>query len=463
MKYIIPVIFFCLLISFSCKKSPVYTKENLTFSSDTIIFDTVFTTVGSATKRLKFYNDNALPIIVDEIELMGGENSPFNINVDGVSGTFHSNLELAGRDSLYLFAEVTLSVNDQNLPLVVEDSIRFKANGKDQYVKLVVWGQDAYFHTNEIVSGNWANDKPHVIYGIAAVGFPETESSAEIKDLTLTIPAGTKVYCHKRSFLYVYKSTLLVQGTYENEVEFRHDRLESFYDDNAGQWGGIILSQANHADIDYAIIRNAEIGLRVDTTASFNTLNLTNTVIQNSLFYNLFTAAGPFINVENCVFGDAGLISTYLFAGGEASFKHCNFVNYWSGSRSGPALALKNWWEFEDLIYVRNVTNTTFENCVAYGNAMTEFVVDTIAEAPAIFDASFTNCLFKREEPYDYPNFIGMIWNDNPLFMDTGMKDFHIGTDSPLNDAGIATSGIVLDIEGNARNITSPDIGAYEN
>ena len=83
--------------------------------------------------------------------------------------------------------------------MVVEDSIRFRTNGVDQYVNLAVWGQDAYFHYNDLNEGVWPNDKPHVIYGYAAV-----DSSK-----TLTILAGTKVHLHKNSLLYVYKSTLM--------------------------------------------------------------------------------------------------------------------------------------------------------------------------------------------------------------------------------------------------------------
>ena len=71
--------------------------------------------------------------------------------------------------------------------MIVEDSIRFRTNGVDQYVKLAVWGQDAYFHykdTNDDISNPWFNDKPHVVYGYAAI------DSAK----TLTIPAGTDIY-----------------------------------------------------------------------------------------------------------------------------------------------------------------------------------------------------------------------------------------------------------------------------
>ena len=460
MRYLILIILGLIFFSFaSCKKKIIYTKENLTFSADTIIIDTIFTTIGSTTKRLKFYNANNLALKVDEIELIGGESSPFNINIDGEAGSLKNPIEMSANDSLFIFIEVTLSVNNSNLPLIVEDSIRFRANGVDQYVNLVVWGQDAYFHANSIVSDNepWLNDKPHVIYGIAGVGFPKTDSN-----LTLTIPAGTEIYCHKDSYLYVYKSSLFVQGALGNEVKFKHDRLESFYDDNAGQWGGLWLSQAKYCEINYATIENASIGLRVDTTNAPTTLKLTNSIIQNSQFYNLFLVSGAAAEVENSVFGDAGLISAYLFAGGVAQFKHCNFVNYWQGSRGGPALAIKNWYEFENTLIVRPVFSTVFENCIMYGNAANEYVTDSLDFSPAPFDVIFKNCLMKREEVYAYANFMDVIWNQSPLFTSPSMQDYHFEAGSPLDNAGSSTAGTLSDIEGNSRNVTTPDIGAYE-
>ena len=42
----------------SCKKPLSFSNGNLSFSADTLVFDTVFTTIGSVTKRLKIYNNS---------------------------------------------------------------------------------------------------------------------------------------------------------------------------------------------------------------------------------------------------------------------------------------------------------------------------------------------------------------------------------------------------------------------
>ena len=80
----------------------------LEFSADTIIFDTVFTTVGSTTEILKFYNRENQAIEVSSIYLAGGSASQFRINVDGISGTEFENIEIPAEDSLFIFVEVTV-------------------------------------------------------------------------------------------------------------------------------------------------------------------------------------------------------------------------------------------------------------------------------------------------------------------------------------------------------------------
>ena len=455
MRLILPLIALLVLLFAGCKKDNIFTKDHLDFSNDSVLFDTVFTTIGSTTQRFKIYNNNNAKINVEEIELMGGASSPFRINVDGVSGLFHEDVIIPAKDSLFVFVEVTLDVNNQAYPLIISDSIRFKTNGVNQYVHLDVWGQDAYFHANEITAGSWANDKPHVLYGTVAVGYPGIDSN-----LSLVIPQGTDVYCHKNSWLIVYKSSIDIQGQLNNEVTFQGDRLESFYDDVAGQWGGIRLIEAQTSTINYAAIKNGSVGVWVDSTQSPLTLTMTNSRVENNQFFNFNANAGSHVIVENCLFGDAGLYGVFLFAGGEYHFRHCNFTNYWSGGRGGPALAIKNWYEYDGVNYVRPVINSRFDNCVMYGTLDKEHEVDTIAGAA--FDCIFNHCVIKRDETFSYANYLGISWNADPVFADAPNSDFHFEEPSSLNNTGDPLFATPLDIEGTARNAGAPDVGCYE-
>ena len=138
---------------------------------------------------------------------------------------------------------------------------------------------DAYFHYKDpTLEGTWPNDKPHVIYGYAAI------DSAK----TLNIQAGTHIYMHKNAILYVYKSTLNIQGTLGNEVIIEGDRLEQDYKDVAGQFYGIYFQQARPCTIDYAIIKNGTSGVHLydeDPTNTGYTLTMTNTIIKNQKTY----------------------------------------------------------------------------------------------------------------------------------------------------------------------------------
>ena len=56
----------------------------VSFSSDTVSFDTVFSTVGSVTMEFRAINRGNDPLLIDRIYLGGGTGSPFRLNIDGV-------------------------------------------------------------------------------------------------------------------------------------------------------------------------------------------------------------------------------------------------------------------------------------------------------------------------------------------------------------------------------------------
>ena len=245
---ILSVLILPFLLFNSCKKEEFETgKVDLQFSADTIIFDTVFTNVGSSTQDFQVYNNGNKDVKISSIRLANGNNSNFRLNVDGHSGKSFNDIEIGANDSLFIFVEVTVDPNNLNTPLIVTDSILFSANDFQQDIDLVAWGQDAYFHRsppnsqiapffflncNEI----WANDKPHVIYGYALV-----DSSC-----SLTMNAGTNIFLHPGSGIIVLTSgTLLVNGTKQNNVTFQGDRLGTDFQEIPGQWDRIWLSNNN--------------------------------------------------------------------------------------------------------------------------------------------------------------------------------------------------------------------------
>jgi hypothetical protein len=437
----------------SCGKKNFLSKKNLEFSIDTLVFDTVFTTIGSTTKQFKIYNRENKPLKIEEIELMGGANSPFRLNVDGNMGSSLKNIEVLANDSLFAFVEVTLNVNGEILPMIVEDSIRFRTNGKDQYVNLAVWGQDAYFHYKDLNEGTWPNDKPHVIYGYAAV------DSAK----SLNIQAGTQIYLHKNSLLYVYKSALNVQGTLGNEVVFQGDRLEPDYDEVTGQYYGIYFHEAKPSLIDYAIIKNGTAGIHLfseDPNNSSYTLDLKNTIIQNQARYGVFIYSGAKVKAENSIISKNGTHALLVLEGGDFNFNHCNLLGY--GNSQNPAVGISNFYTdySTSTTNVSSINEGKLYNCIVSGNLETELAIDTIQMAGVNLNFDFRNCLIKSQEIQTDSFYQNTFWNSNPMFVDVDIYDFKFPISSILNGNGISTA-VNTDIFGNPRN-NPPDIGAIE-
>src|SRR3989344_9600863 len=89
LKQVLP---FCLLIIIalsSCKKDELITDPSakLGFSTDSIMFDTVFQYAGSTTKLFRIYNPHQQPINISKAYLAGGTSSAFKLNIDGISTT----------------------------------------------------------------------------------------------------------------------------------------------------------------------------------------------------------------------------------------------------------------------------------------------------------------------------------------------------------------------------------------
>ena len=148
-RFAIYIVIVCLSVSFlSCKKDKLLTDPSATiaFSQDSILFDTVFTTIGSTTRQLKVYNHNKQKINLSSVRLEQGQSSNFIISIDGSSGKQTSDVEILAQDSIYIFIQVNVNPTSQNSPLIIQDRILFDVNGNQQFVALEAWGQDAYYH-----------------------------------------------------------------------------------------------------------------------------------------------------------------------------------------------------------------------------------------------------------------------------------------------------------------------------
>ena len=484
MRFLAPLFGLLVLVAIatqttSCRKDLGKSDGALEFSVDTVIFDTVFTTIGSTTKRFMIYNRDNRPVTINSVHLAGGADSKYRINIDGVAGVAFSNIEIPGADSLFVFVEVTLDPNNQLDPAMVTDSVVFNTNGVTQDVDLAACGWDAHFIYPTINSNigpisyvncdtTWTGSgKPIVIYGFTIID----------SLCTLTIQPGTQVYIHKYSGLIADAgASLQIFGSVDNPVKIQSDRLDEFYVDQAGEWDRIWLFAGSRNNIiENAIIKNGSIGLQVDSIdmGSGNpTLEMKNVVIENMAAASLFTIRGPHINAYNCVFGNAGQYSAALI-GGKYDFRHCTFGNHWNaGNRETPALQINNWFEQSPgVIRVWDLEDAYFGNCIISGNRTNEILVDP--NGAAQFSFQFENSLIKvDQEEIDISNqaqFTNCLVNEDPKFKDPSEQNFELDTLSPAKDAGdinitnFNLGALGTDVLGNSRTSDSaPDLGAYE-
>jgi hypothetical protein len=470
---IIVIIIGLAVVFSSCRKDDVIDTSpsfTLNFSSDTLIFDTVFATIGSITEQIRVYNPSDHKVKISSIRLAKGNGSRYSINVDGEPGTQFNDVEIRGNDSIFIFAKVTINPNDELSPFVVTDSILFETNGNQQDVDLVAWGQNArYILWNKnpdnlpkyrIVAGEgvdttWTSDLPIVVYGYAVV-----DSTG-----SLTINAGTNVHFHSGSGLWVYKGgSLKVMGTKDEPVYFQGDRLEGFYSDLPGQWDRIWINEgAVDNEINYAVIRNGFIGLQLETLQEYmgNQLFLNNTIIENMSGAGILTRY-YFVAGQNCVITNCGQYALALTLGGGYDFRHITIGNYWrNGIRNNESVYLNNYFVDANNQVVAYPFFANIANSIIYGNQSEELVLD---DSLGEFNYTFNHCLLKTEIDISQDtNFISSLKNEDPLFIDVATNNLQPDSLSPVIGAGsfeIANT-VPIDINGEDRT-ERPDIGAYQ-
>src|SRR5688572_840497 len=244
-------------ILFSCKKDSFINSPDasISISSDTLHFDTVFTTTGSITQLLLIRNENNQKLRLSHVTLKGGITSPFKINVDGIQGPSVTNIEMEANDSIYVFVTVSINPTTADLPFIVRDSIEISFNGNTTYVQLESWGQNANFLRGRVITGNvtWTNKLPYVILNGLQVD----------TNAILTIEKGCRIFLHADA-PFIVDGTLKVNGEkYDStRVYFRGDRLDVPFNNFPAAWPGIYFRQSSKDNVlNYAVIENGYQGI----------------------------------------------------------------------------------------------------------------------------------------------------------------------------------------------------------
>lgn len=451
-------IVFCLMIAglISCMSDPDFSSSPnklLTFSTDTLRFDTLFADIPSATRWLKVYNRNKEPLLISDIRL-SSENKEFRINVDGESGTTFQHIEILGKDSIFIAVETTLSPSGSNDPVIARDAILFSFNGITQKIELEALSWDAVKWNGMIVNKHLTltSEKPYLIY----------DSLYVAPDALLDVKPGAKLFFHKKARLIV-DGSLHAVGVLGKPIVFRGDRLDDMlsglpYDKVAGQWGGITFTDNSYDNkFYYCDIHSAVDAVRINgknTTSSQPQLIIKNSIIHNSLKTGLY-AQNTNLSVSGVQISNSGENLVDL-NGGIYDFTNCTIANLYS---FGPIYG-----------YALNVASdeknsaVSIRNSIVWGKNRNEIYLSSSTDHPIIFTCE--NSLLKgKEEQSD--NYVNVIWNKDPQFVVKGIDhyfDFRLDSASVARKLGKQPIAPALDVDyyGINRNVENPDAGAYE-
>jgi hypothetical protein len=448
-------------------------KDKLSFSTDTLTFDTVFTTIGSATAKIMIYNRNNVALKISHLGLANGKESFFKINVDGSlnANNQFDNIEIRANDSMYIFVAVTVDPTNTNSPVFIKDSLVAQTNGNSQNIKLLAYGQDIKVFRNKYIRNDstLTAEKPYLIFGYLAIDTAKT----------LTIKPGCKFYFHNNANMTIY-GNLKAEGTSENPIIMRGDRLDKInfatpfpYNNVAGQWGGLYLlwKGGNHT-MQHVNMNSGYVGIYFSNTDrnTIPTLQVSDCRISNFQLYGLVVQNGN-VQVTNSEITNTSSYSVFL-NGGKHSFIQSTIANYFDNSEAQATSRDK-----KPAVMIMNLNRvypmeSEFRNCIISGSEDNEFSLAT--RFPDQYKGVFDHCYMKKPEPLKLPQFSNNYWSQrkDSLFKSIHYIperniNFNFMPDSVSPARGLADPTVAshypLDLNGNNRlKDGAPDAGAYE-
>lgn len=446
----------------------------LTFSTDTIGFDTIFSKVPSSTRTMWVYNRSGNDLRCSSVRLMNGNQTGYRVNVDGIylspsAGYMIQNAEIRDKDSMRVFVELTSPKSGSHEPLRLQDKLLFTLeSGNVQEVLLDAYSWDAEEVNSLIVSEDTTleSQSPLLINGMIKV-----EQGA-----TLTIPAGQTLYFSSNAGIEV-SGTLILKGTAENNVTLRGSRLDNMfdylpYDLVSGQWKGIRFMGTSYGNkIEYADVHSAMDAIVCDSgDVSKLKLDIESSVIHNCQGYGVKSVYSS-IRINNSQITNT-LKDCLAVFGGNAYVANSTIAQFYPfDSKRGAALRFAN---------ILDKQSLPLHDMQCVNSIVTGYAEDVLKgeyeETEGIFNYMFTNCILRTPEITDEEtakHFLNVIW-ENPkdtvsggdknfklVDLNTQHYDFHLSEKSKAVDAAAASFATRTDRDGTPRD-EKPDMGCYE-
>ncbi len=448
---------FSTILFFSCEsRDEIISTEKsnkISFSPDTIFFDTLYTGFESPVRRVSVKNFNKEALTISRIYLQSGENSPFRLTINGIETQESTDIFLRGNDSLRIFLNILPPPLNTDDITKLEDFLIVESNGNIEKLPLIVWLQDGILLENSVLDCQtvWSGKKPYIIKGNVLVE----------ENCKLIIESGVKV-----SFLT--DAALLIAGSLEiNGNENDNVKLGSFRNDGAfegalGQWFGILFGENSKQNrISYAIIENATTAVRFGSPDNDTIPDL---IIENTIIRNMANTGVLCLNsdvlIQNTLIHNCLNRTFSAGAGGNYYLYNNTFANFgFDFFREEPSFELSNVLVFTDTLgnnqIIRENLKAYLINTIIWGSVDEELILFSSPEAD--FEVFWNSNLLKTKRT-DFPP--TNIINQNPKFVDAFNGKYQLDSLSPAINAGLDI-GLKIDLEGKVR-VDKPDIGAYE-
>lgn len=325
----------------------------LSFTTDTVKLDTIFSGVGSSTYTFWVHNKGNDGIRLRSVRLRQGNQTGYRVNVDGLYldnalGSVVSGIEVRRGDSLRVFVELTTPEQDRDEARLVQDDLVFSLeSGVEQKVCLSCYTWDAIKLTDLDVASDTVieSSRPVVVYGNGIT----VRSGA-----TLTL-RNTTLYFHDKAGIDVYGS-LTTDGCL-----LRGDRLDHMfdylpYDRVSGQWRGLhFYDTSAENSLVGTEIRNACDALVMDSTQLDTTqvrLTMTRCIVHNAKG-NGVVVVGSKSRFTECQFTNT-LGHCLSIIGGVSDIDHCTIAQFYPFvGDNGTALHFANYMDDNDVPLLR--------------------------------------------------------------------------------------------------------------
>lgn len=486
MNHIIKLVLLLLCVAMCACKSDMVREDStmrLSFSTDTLCFDTIFTEAGSTTARVMIYNKNAYAMRIRTIDMP--YNSCFHLNVDGETDpdNWHD-IELRGGDSMFLFVQVKINPQKRDDPVFIEEKVAFVSNANTDTLVLQAYGQDvirlARKGRSDVAAYHFTAKRPYLILDTLVI-YDEA-----------TIEAGTTIYMHKGALLYCM-GNMTAEGTLEQPIRILGDRRDQLfakvpYAYAAGQWDGVYLVQSSgntnrtgsrtnntgssgcQWNLNHVDITSGNIGLYCwgDSTTNLPHLHLQNSRIHNMAAYGL-VLRNVNAEVENSEISNAAGYCAYL-SGGKHRFTHTTVASYFNATNVRIQSTAR-----EDVaaVYINNLSkqqakdSTSFVNSIIAGARKNQLVVATPFDR--YYPGRFEGC-YLQTDTLQLPGAVNNVYgtNKDTMFVNTYYEyevyeyyDFHLDSLSPARGIGLAAYALPYDREGVPRT-DSIQAGCYQ-